>query len=173
MATAVQTTTTQTPAAAAFARAFARAVANKTIVYKIDAATFVAPSASGGADHTVRVIGSHWTALTCDCKAGQSGKVCHAMAAATFARKYRVYAIKPLPQIAPSTPEDVALSERIRSEIIAEMARASYDLSHGSPEARLEGADAAIVADARYRMAEYDAAQFAASFRSPSAPAIY
>ena len=173
MATAVQTT--QTPAAAAFARAFARAVANKTIVYKIDAGTFVAPSASGGADHTVRVTGSHWAAITCDCKAGQSGKVCHAMAAATFARKYRVYAVKPVAAgvVAPSTAAEVALSERIRSEIIAEMARASYDLSHGSPEARLDGADAAIVADARYRMAEYDAAQFAASFRSPNAPAIY
>ena len=168
MATAVQTTpTTQSPVSAAFARAFARAVANRTVVYKIDAVTFMAPSASGGADHIIRSTGSHWTAITCDCHAGQSGKVCHAMAAATFARKYGVYAIKPVAvgEVAPSTIAEVALSERIRREIVAEMVRASYDLSHGSPEARLDAADAAIQADTRYRMAEYDALATAAAHR--------
>ena len=170
MTTAVQPTT-QSHVSAAFARAFDRAVANKTVVYKIDGATFVAPSASGGTDHTVRVTGSHGSAIACDCPAGRAGYVCHAMAATTFGRKYGVYAVRPV--IAPSTLEEVALSERISREIKAEMARASYDLSHGSPEARLGGADAAIRADAAYRIAEYDARQYAASFRSPGAPAIY
>jgi len=169
MTTAVQTTPTQSPTAAAFARAFDRAVAEKLVAFPNADGTWTCKS------YTVTITdAARLTAMTCDCQGG--GHVaCKHRAVVAFARKHGVRPIRPVAAgvVAPSTAAEVALSERIRSEIIAEMARASYDLSHGSPEARLEGADAAIVADARYRMAEYDAAQFAASFRSPNAPAIY
>ena len=166
MATAVQTT--QSPTAAAFARAFDRAVAEKLVAFPNADGTWTCKS------YTVTITdAARLTAMTCDCQGG--GHVaCKHRAVVAFARKHGVRPIRPVVgEVAPSTAAEVALSERIRSEIIAEMARASYDLSHGSLEARLDGADAAIVADARYRMAEYDAAQFAASLRSPSAPAIY
>lgn len=60
--------------------------------------------------------------IRCDCPAGSHGRVCKHSVLPIWARKYGVNFVQARPvQVPDSTPEDIALSESIKREIVAEL----------------------------------------------------
>lgn len=104
--------------------------------------------------YTIRPFGMAAVDVRCDCAAGYAGLVCKHVAPVIFARKYGLVAVTckaPAPvEVAPSTPEDVAASEAVKAEIIAEMVSAAANADRMAAHvARVAGYRAEAIAQRR------------------------
>lgn len=105
---------------------------------------------------TYRIVpfGTSAVDVRCDCPAGFAGLVCKHVAPVIFGRKYGLVAVSartPAPKVvAPSTAEDVAASEAVKAEIIAEMITAAADADRMAAHvARVAGYRAEAIAQRR------------------------
>lgn len=104
--------------------------------------------------YTVRPFGMAAVDVRCDCPAGFAGLVCKHVAPVIFGRKYGLVAVSakaPAPKaVAPSTAEDVAATEAVKAEIIAEMITAAANADRMAAHvARVAGYRAEAIAQRR------------------------
>ncbi len=92
---------TATPKQQAWIRAINRATVERIVVYRISPTMLGVASVAGGRwtrkPYTVTITGTRAQDAQCDCLGGQRGQTCKHLAAAVYARKHHVYAVKPTP----------------------------------------------------------------------------
>lgn len=81
-------------------RALARAAVERVVVYRRGPDALGVASVAGGVwrrkDYLLTIVGPGAGDLACSCPAGRAGRPCKHLACGIFARKYHVYAVRPI-----------------------------------------------------------------------------
>ena len=109
----------------AFARAMARAQAEKLVAYPNQDGTWACKS------YTVTVTGRRCDDVACDCTAGRNDTICKHAVCVVAARKWGVRPLRPAPQVVPSTPAEVAEKARLVAEVTRELV--AFDAAYALP----------------------------------------
>ena len=99
----------------AFARAMARAQAEKLVAYPNQDGTWTCKA------YTIAITGRRCDDVACSCTAGRNDTICKHAVCVVAARKWGVRPVRPSLGVVPSTPAEVAEKARLVAEVTHEL----------------------------------------------------
>ena len=109
----------------AFARAMARAQAEKLVAYPNQDGTWTCKQ------YTVTITGRRCDDVACSCQAGAHDIICKHAVCVVAARKWGVRPVRPALEVVPSTPAEIAEKARLVAEVTRELV--AFDAAYALP----------------------------------------
>ena len=109
----------------AFARAMARAQAEKLVAYPNQDGTWTCKA------YTIAITGRRCDDVACSCTAGRNDTICKHAVCVVAARKWGVRPVRPALEVVPSTSAEIAEKARMIAEITRELG--GFDAAHQMP----------------------------------------